>query len=86
MKCPHCKHSISLFSKALNSWGDKSCPACSETIRLTMSIPVLLLVIFPLLLAGFYAAPWISSLGVNRHFIAPLLTAVSIPFALRIKA
>jgi hypothetical protein len=38
MKCPHCSQSISLFSKALNSWGKaKQCPMCRGSIRVYVS-------------------------------------------------
>lgn len=34
MICPNCSGKIGLFSKAINGWGQKSCPHCDAAIAI----------------------------------------------------
>lgn len=71
MTCPHCKRSIRLFSRALNTFGHhKTCPHCQGKVRIRVSMRPLLWWFTPIVLLTLLLKPW---LGVLANGVSVLL-------------
>jgi hypothetical protein len=87
MKCPHCRGSIGMFSRALNRLGKvKTCPYCGNSIRLFISFKVAGLLFVPSVALAFLLRPVFVSFGLSGSLAIGLTTAVLVALAMRLKA
>ena len=80
MKCPHCKRSIALFSRALNDWkNEKRCPYCGDKVEIYINIKMLTLLFVPAMVVALALK---GKLGIFGFGLASLLIAV---FSMRLR-
>ena len=81
MKCPRCSQSISLFSKALNSWRrQKKCPHCAGEFRIFLSWKWAAILFIPAVIASVIANRAFGTVG------SSLVMAIVVVLCMRLKA
>jgi DNA-directed RNA polymerase subunit RPC12/RpoP len=74
MKCPHCRRSVALFSRALNDFkSEKRCPYCGGKIAIYINFKVAALLLVPGLIVAVLLR---HKLGIFGPGLAALAVAV----------
>lgn len=82
MKCPHCNHPISVFSRAINRFGRvKYCPHCSKGVRIVFSWAVIGVCFAPAVMLTLALRPWIDSFASLPGLMIMLLLAMRLKAA-----
>ena len=86
MKCPHCDHKMSLFSKALNKFGKvKVCPSCSNQIKLSINLKLVVALILPAFAVHlFLLKPIVTAAGYSSTGLSGLVGGLLVLFSMRL--
>ena len=86
MKCPHCDHNISIFSKALNSFKkSKYCHNCNRGINFYLKLPIILMLLPIIFLLYYFLLPQLKAYGVSSSVFTVLMCGISILLAMNLK-
>ena len=83
MKCPHCDHSISLFSKTMNSFEkNRVCPSCEQPIKNYINFKTAMIWFVPILILNIIVG---AILGLNTPITMALTVGLITLVATKLK-
>ncbi len=79
MKCPHCNHSIGLFSKTMNSFEkNRVCPSCKQPIKSYFDFKTAMIWFIPIAIFNFIASAILGlSAGITMAITVGILMLVA---------
>lgn len=87
MKCPHCDESISILSREMNRFGrKKSCPHCTNPVRLAVNFKVAAMLFFPAVVVALVLDAVFESVGLSGALSLGLVGGMYVLLSFGLKA